>query len=1077
MPIFASLSSDASLVRQALEDRPEAFEALILRYQRKAHAIARAIGVPVDSLDDVIQEAFLAAFCGLRDLRSPASFGPWLLGIVRNLSRRHLERSSPAGVRLQENLEPAAGDPFEEEDMRELAGYLDREVLALPEGMREAVLLYYYEGRSARQAAQALGLTTSAVKVRLLRARALFIAASVSMRAGIGAAPLPTVSSPGAASAGAAAGTTGAWGLKGILLGATIMSAKKALILSAVLALFVSGGLLITHKLSSPRSPAAPREAASHGTGAPLATSVPAPGAAEGSRDRTEGSAPARAPRTGISGTVLRDGSPAPAGIQVSAHVTGGWDLVARTATGSDGTYVLEGLEPGRYRLWACKDTWMAGNSDATGEGVEVRDGEVTSGVDLTLVPGAILRGRVVEKASKTAVPGALLTCYVGSTSAGADGLFAIEGVPPGRVFLEVKARGFARVLEFFDNESFVTIELAPGGEIEGVVTDPSGKPSPGAGVHLNWGPTAGVRTDAEGRYLADGIPLDARGIVVTASSEGLHDVQATVPGFPPGESRVALDLRFERRIVLIVLAGRVVDEDGWAVPGAEIHFGSGKETSDEEGVFVIDGAPEGIQSLTARKAGFAPATIYLTDLTPEKREDLRIVLPRGHFLSGVVVDPNGNPVGGAYVDAGSQTRTDAEGRFRLEDLPAMIHHLSVDKEGFAKTVVEPVAADRDDLTVVLAEEGQIRGLAVDQATGAPVGSIRVVWASERKSASGGSSWVVSQKEFGGPEGAFKLSGFAAGQTCNLTVGADGYCDAAVDGVKAWPASESREPIRVEMRRGGTLAGLVVDGASGSPLEGVYVSYASDPTDGRGDIPCWWPAPETLRSWRNSGVETDGNGGFLLKGIPEGSGILLFEKQGYARKAVLPVRPGSGLQTISLAAAARLEGSVRTESGKAIGDAWVGVTVGNVAFSAVKAGEDGSYAIDDLPAGACEVTMERRSPAAHMKMVAGKASLEAGETTPFNIVEPGGSVAGRVTSLSGKPVPDARVNVKSITNFQVPCYVLSTDSDGTFRIGGVPPGRYRVEVELPGEGAAPEGAEKEVEVGSGETACEFSLSP
>ena len=62
MFLAASFSSDGALVRQALEDRPEAFEALILRYQKKAHAIARAIGVPADCLADVIQDAFLGAF-------------------------------------------------------------------------------------------------------------------------------------------------------------------------------------------------------------------------------------------------------------------------------------------------------------------------------------------------------------------------------------------------------------------------------------------------------------------------------------------------------------------------------------------------------------------------------------------------------------------------------------------------------------------------------------------------------------------------------------------------------------------------------------------------------------------------------------------------------------------------------------------------------------------------------------------------------------------------------------------------------------------------------------------------------
>src|SRR2546422_4394892 len=113
MSILEAWSSDATLVNDALADRPAAFEALVLRYQRKAHAIARAIGVRADSLDDVVQEAFLSAFCGLRDLRSPAAFGPWLLQIVRNLSRKHLSRSHRPEARLEEALEggeePRAG--------------------------------------------------------------------------------------------------------------------------------------------------------------------------------------------------------------------------------------------------------------------------------------------------------------------------------------------------------------------------------------------------------------------------------------------------------------------------------------------------------------------------------------------------------------------------------------------------------------------------------------------------------------------------------------------------------------------------------------------------------------------------------------------------------------------------------------------------------------------------------------------------------------------------------------------------------------------------------------------------------
>ena len=43
--MFLFRESDAAVVRRALEGRPEAFEPLDYRHQRKAHAIARSVGL------------------------------------------------------------------------------------------------------------------------------------------------------------------------------------------------------------------------------------------------------------------------------------------------------------------------------------------------------------------------------------------------------------------------------------------------------------------------------------------------------------------------------------------------------------------------------------------------------------------------------------------------------------------------------------------------------------------------------------------------------------------------------------------------------------------------------------------------------------------------------------------------------------------------------------------------------------------------------------------------------------------------------------------------------------------------
>ncbi len=104
--IFQSLS-DARLVRRVLSGRPEAFEMLVFRYQKKAYAIAHALGVPPSSLDDAVQEAFFQAYRDLARLADPAKFGPWLAQIVRNASRK---LTAPAGTTMNSwiSTEPRA---------------------------------------------------------------------------------------------------------------------------------------------------------------------------------------------------------------------------------------------------------------------------------------------------------------------------------------------------------------------------------------------------------------------------------------------------------------------------------------------------------------------------------------------------------------------------------------------------------------------------------------------------------------------------------------------------------------------------------------------------------------------------------------------------------------------------------------------------------------------------------------------------------------------------------------------------------------------------------------------------------
>lgn len=163
--------SDAALVKGALDKAPRAFELLVVRYQCTAAAIVRAIGVNPADVQDVLQNAFLQAFKNLNQLRQPALFRAWFLSIVRNAARTQMSKThQQAAVPLPESLEAHAVKGLEEAELRDL---LWRKVSQLPESLREAVFLFYQDGESVGKVAKILGVSRSAVKMRLKRGREL----------------------------------------------------------------------------------------------------------------------------------------------------------------------------------------------------------------------------------------------------------------------------------------------------------------------------------------------------------------------------------------------------------------------------------------------------------------------------------------------------------------------------------------------------------------------------------------------------------------------------------------------------------------------------------------------------------------------------------------------------------------------------------------------------------------------------------------------------------------------------------------------------------------------------------------
>jgi len=158
----------------------QAFSALVAATQNTVTSLALAIVRDVQHSEDIAQEAYLAVWKRLKTLRNPDSFLPWLRQITRNLARDHLRqrKSRPGDVPDSadsiNSLDNEAAGEKSSEEMVTLAqqDQLIREALdGLPDESREVLILFYREDQSSRQVARLLGLSDSAVRKRLSRAR------------------------------------------------------------------------------------------------------------------------------------------------------------------------------------------------------------------------------------------------------------------------------------------------------------------------------------------------------------------------------------------------------------------------------------------------------------------------------------------------------------------------------------------------------------------------------------------------------------------------------------------------------------------------------------------------------------------------------------------------------------------------------------------------------------------------------------------------------------------------------------------------------------------------------------------
>lgn len=165
----------AGLVVAAQSGDSKAFDDLVRLTYADTYALAYRLTGNQEDAGDVTQEAYLRAFRGLRRFRGEAQFGTWMYRITSNCAathlgrrRRHLHAELDDDCAIEESpvacpeLRAEAGD---------LRRRLDAAIGLLPAKLRAVVVLRDVYDLSHEDIATALGISETAAKVRLHRAR------------------------------------------------------------------------------------------------------------------------------------------------------------------------------------------------------------------------------------------------------------------------------------------------------------------------------------------------------------------------------------------------------------------------------------------------------------------------------------------------------------------------------------------------------------------------------------------------------------------------------------------------------------------------------------------------------------------------------------------------------------------------------------------------------------------------------------------------------------------------------------------------------------------------------------------
>ena len=410
------------------------------------------------------------------------------------------------------------------------------------------------------------------------------------------------------------------------------------------------------------------------------------------------------------------------------------------TTTGSDGRFILRGLEPKTYSLNASHP----GHASLRIPNVKIRSQSTNSLPDIVLLLAAELKGRVADSKGEP-LKDVTISAVNSDTDAiesvsNENGEFSLNGFSSGTsVVISASAPGFSKTNQVVrvpvDDVSLV---LSRNGVLKGRVQDATTlAPVTTFQVHAGFGLVQKSFRSEDGTFEWNDLPPGQWNFSVAAP--GYRKTEITGVEIPAGEITNVITFALSKGEKL---AGRVVDDaTSKGIPNVVLNYQplsepesparqfysrtAGGQKTDSDGNFNLDGLPSEKITIVARSSGYAESR-RIVAAGDERFVEIRLL--KGASVSGRVVGFDGNIATKAKVslsDANASTTTisvDNTGAFTFSGLASGLYRLTADTSLGSAKPREIALADSEQIKDLLLTvqpgvtlRGKVNGLRPDE--------------------------------------------------------------------------------------------------------------------------------------------------------------------------------------------------------------------------------------------------------------------------------------------------------------------------------------------------------------------------